>query len=368
MDWKNIIQRLGGLCAMAHGMAIALTVRREFLAVHTIRLASIALAVLTVSAGAKAGRDAKNGKDKPPGAQSFDPALVNDPQQSLPVTAKVRGPAAIRAQVLLDRANFSPGEIDGAYGRNLRFAVLAFQRARGLPVNGVVDAQTWQALAADTAPVLIEYTINQEDVAGPFAPVPKDMIEQASLPALGFTSAGEELGERFHVSPKLLMLMNPGKAFDRAGTVIWVPNVMTAPPPKAASVVVDRSDSTVTALDTHGKVIAAYPATIGSEHDPLPVGKWKINGVQKNPTFQYNPELFWDADPSHSKARIAPGPNNPVGVVWIDLSKEHYGIHGTPEPASVGHTQSHGCIRLTNWDAWELSQMVAPGVPALLQE
>ena len=122
------------------------------------------------------------------------------------------------------------------------------------------------------------------------------------------------------------------------------------------------------ALDAAGKILAQYPASSGSEHDPLPIGMWKINGVAKNPPFHYNPELFWDAEPNHSKAKIAPGPNNPVGVVWIDLTKDHYGIHGTPEPARVGHTQSHGCIRLTNWDAMELAGMVRPGLPAELKE
>jgi lipoprotein-anchoring transpeptidase ErfK/SrfK len=131
---------------------------------------------------------------------------------------------------------------------------------------------------------------------------------------------------------------------------------------------VDASEKSVTAVDGDGSVIAHYPATIGSKHDPLPVGKWKITRVHRNPAFHYNPALFWDADPSHAKAKIAPGPNNPVGVVWIDLSKEHYGIHGTPEPGKIGHTQSHGCIRLTNWDAMELAQLVQPETPAVLQE
>ena len=120
-----------------------------------------------------------------------------------------------------------------------------------------------------------------------------------------------------------------------------------------------RRDVTVTAED--GKVVFYAPVTVGSKNDPLPIGEWKVTAVQKNPVFHYNPKLFWDADPSHSKAKIQPGPNNPVGVVWIDVSKEHYGIHGTPNPATVGKAQSHGCIRLTNWDAWELAQLVKPG-------
>jgi lipoprotein-anchoring transpeptidase ErfK/SrfK len=194
------------------------------------------------------------------------------------------------------------------------------------------------------------------------------MMEKSALPALGYSSALEELAENFHASPKLLTKLNPGKSFDKAGEEIVVPSVRSSAPPKIAKVVVDDSDKTVSAYDAGDKLVAQYPATTGSEHDPLPLGNWKINGVSKNPSFHYNPELFWDAEAKDEKTTIKPGPNNPVGVVWIDLSKPHYGIHGTPEPSTIGKTQSHGCIRLTNWDAAELAQMVSPGLPAILQD
>ena len=306
----------------------------------------------------------------PKGAEknSFDPAAANDPAQAPVAPPDARGPAVVRAQVLLDRANFSPGEIDGVWGRNLQQAVLAFQRHRGIPASGVVDEPTWNELNKDSAPALIEYTINADDVAGPFVQIPADLMDQAKVDGLGYSSPLEKIAERFHVSPALLQLMNRGKAFDKADTPIWVTNVITVAPPVAASVVVDGSDRTVTALDGEGKVIAHYPATIGSEHDPLPVGTWKIKRVYKDPVFHYNPALFWDADPSHAKVRIKPGPNNPVGVAWIDLDKEHYGMHGTPEPRKIGHTQSHGCIRLTNWDVAELAQIVDKNTSVLMQE
>jgi lipoprotein-anchoring transpeptidase ErfK/SrfK len=165
-------------------------------------------------------------------------------------------------------------------------------------------------------------------------------------------------------------LLNDGKAFDWSGEKIVVPNVVTTTEDtrKAAAIVVRASDMTVSALDSTGNVIAQFPATAGSEHDPLPIGQWKIEGVARNPAFHYNPKLFWDADASHSKATIAAGPNNPVGVVWIELSKPHYGIHGTPEPGRIGHSQSHGCIRLTNWDALRLAALVSPGIPAELRQ
>ena len=300
-------------------------------------------------------------------APAIDVGRANDTTLAVEVAPRAPADAILRAQVLLDRAAFSVGEIDGEYGSNMRKAIVAYQRARKLPPTGKVDAATWAALNSDAVPALVPYTIVGEDVAGPFTSVPRKMMDKAKLAALGFASPLEALGERFHASPKLLQRLNPGASFDRAGTQITVPNVSYAPPTTAAEVVVDGSERSVSALDDAGNVIAHFPATIGSKEDPLPIGRWRIQGTARNPPFHYNPRLFWDAAAADRKATIAPGPNNPVGVVWIDLSKEHYGIHGTPEPGQIGRTQSHGCIRLTNWDAARLSQMVAPGTPAILR-
>lgn len=275
----------------------------------------------------------------------------------------------LRAQILLDRAHYSTGEMDAASGSNMKRALLAFQSQNELPPTGALEAGTWALLNRDTAPALVEYTITAADLAGPFVAIPHEMAQKAKLPAMGFTSALEAFGERFHSSPRLLQLLNKGRDLQREGEVIVVPNVEAiAALPKGARVVVSKSASTISLLDASGKLIAHFPASSGSEHDPLPIGTWKINGVARNPPFHYNPKLFWDAKPDDKKAKIPPGPNNPVGVVWIDLSKDHYGIHGSPEPSMIGKTQSHGCIRMTNWDAAALAQAVAPGMTAILQE
>jgi len=302
-------------------------------------------------------------------AASLTLDAVNDSNLTQPVGPKAKGAAVLRAQVLLDRARFSPGEIDAAFGTTMQKAIAAFQKTNGLNPSGTMDESTWQALNADSAPVLVTYEITEADVAGPFMPIPQDMVEKSKLPTLGYTSAAEALGEKFHSSPALLRQLNPRKDLGRAGQSIVVPNIEAAAPlPKAAKIIVDKSDLSITAVDAAGKTMAHFPASAGSEHDPLPIGNWKVTGVSKNPVFHYNPKLFWDANPKHTKARIPAGPNSPVGVVWIDLSKEHYGIHGTPEPSKIGKTQSHGCIRMTNWDAVELAKIVAPGTPVILQE
>lgn len=304
----------------------------------------------------------------PARAPALKPDEINNSLFVSSLSRPAKGSAVLRAQVLLDRAYFSPGEIDGAFGLNMRTAVLGFQKTRQLPLTGVIDAATWKALHSDIAPVLSDYTVTAADVAGPFTAIPTDMMEKANLPALGYESAAEALGERFHINPLTLQQLNPGKDLSRVGEVLAVPNVTaSAALPKAAKVVVDQSSSTVALVDEAGKTIAQFPASSGSKHDPLPLGKWKIKGVAHNPSFSYNPKLFWDADATHSKAKLPAGPNNPVGVVWVDLSKPHYGIHGTPNPKNIGKTESHGCIRLSNWNATTLAEAVSPGMPAILQ-
>lgn len=299
-------------------------------------------------------------------AQAQTPSLADAANQPATGTGMA---GHLRAQVLLDRALFSPGEIDGRAGSNQQRALRGYQRAKGLEVTGKLDTSTWAALNAGAPPVLVSYTITAEDVGASYAKLPEDVAAKGKLKALGFESVQEALGERFHASPTLLKALNPGADFGKAGTLLQVPNVADAPAvAKAAKVVVDKSDSTLTLLDAAGQIVAQVPVSSGSDHDPLPIGEWKTVATALNPTFHYNPELFWDADPTHAKTTLAPGPNNPVGTVWIDLSKPHYGMHGTPNPSAVGKSQSHGCIRMTNWDAQRVAAAVGAGTPVVMQE
>jgi lipoprotein-anchoring transpeptidase ErfK/SrfK len=293
------------------------------------------------------------------------PGAVQDPA----IAEQAEFEKLLRAQVLLERAYLSPGELDGAYGSNMRQALNTFQAQRKLPVSGKLDEATWSALAADTTPTLAEYTLIAEDVAGPFQPMPDTMMEKAKLDKLGYENVLEGLGEKFHASPAMLQRLNPGKSFARAGERIMVPNVSGKEPlAQATKVVVRDGAKTLQLFDASGKLLAQYPASTGSSRDPLPIGTWKIEGVHANPVYNYNPKLFWDAKPGDKATPVKPGPNNPVGVMWIDLSKPHYGIHGTPVPGHVGKTESHGCIRLTNWSAAEVGAAVSAGVEVVLEK
>jgi lipoprotein-anchoring transpeptidase ErfK/SrfK len=270
----------------------------------------------------------------------------------------------IRAQVLLDRAHFSPGVIDGKPGGNLRQALRAYQSAKGMPVTGELDQATWDALTqADAGPAMTDYVITDADVAGPFLPeVPKEFADQAKLDHLGYVTITEMLAERFHMDEALLKSLNPEANFMGVGTSILVAAPRTAPlAGKVVRIEVDKGERTLRAYDDKGQVIAAYPATVGSSERPAPAGEWAVNTVAPNPTYTYDPSRLTFGDTGKGKMTIKAGPNNPVGVAWIDLTKDTYGIHGGPDPNHIGKTDSHGCVRLTNWDVAELSKAVIKG-------
>lgn len=314
----------------------------------------------------------------------------------------------MQAQVVLERLGFGPGVIDGKMGMSMTNAIKGFQESRGLPVTGELDQVTQQALVQwDNIPATRLVTVPQDWGAAQFAEVPESAAQQAEMNRLGYESMAEKLAERFHTTPEVMAQLNPGgrpagsptstEATSRSepsyspGQQLRVPNVgadridaskvdnkdwlatlrslgVGTDQPEVARIVVDESESWLKAYDSNDRLVAMYTVTTGSRNDPLPLGNWEVKGVAYNPPFAYDPKLFWDVPDSAEAQQLPPGPNGPVGVVWIDLTKEHYGIHGTPAPETIGRAQSHGCVRLTNWDAARLAQMVGFGTKVVFRK
>jgi len=317
----------------------------------------------------------------------MSPTLVEQTPDAVPV-APAAGPAGetptlatpgteidfdaglVRIQVLLDRAHFSPGVIDGFDGENVRKAVSAYQHANELPVNGLADEALLTRLEqADAAPALVSYVISAEDVAGPFVDVPQGLEAMAALERVGYASAAEALAEKFHMDEDLLRTLNPGVDFSAAGTEIVVANAGGDLDVAVASIEIDTRNSSVRGFDASGQLVAYYPATVGSAEAPSPTGEHTVRAVAFDPTYRYDPArlpTFGERD--HGALTIAAGPNNPVGAVWIALSADTYGIHGAPQPQLVSKSASHGCVRLTNWDAVELARAVRAGVTVTFGE
>ncbi|MGJ5082162.1 L,D-transpeptidase family protein [Bradyrhizobium sp. HKCCYLS3013] len=296
-------------------------------------------ALVTPAVSAELTADAVNGAElrkRPPAEEKMDPV-------------------AIRAQVLLDRARISPGEIDGRFGDNARTALAAFARAKGLAGDAKLTPELWDALLrGDQAPAIVSYTITRDDVKGPFLKkLPQHMEDMKDLPALGYTSPREALAEKFHMSEQLLSALNPKASFDKEGEQIAVANVIR-PDEKAPEIMrldISKDAGTVQAFDKDGSLVAVFPATVGSEEKPTPDGTFKVTSRDADPNYRYNPDYEFKGVKSRKPFTIKPGPNNPVGAYWIGLSVGNgYGIHGTPEPSKVGKSESHGCVRLTNWD------------------
>ena len=278
-------------------------------------------------------------------------------------------PAVIaRAQILLGRAKFSPGEIDAKDGENFKKAIRAFAEANGLPSSGGLTKELWLKLVqVGSPPAVTEYQITEDDLRGPFLPdLPPKMEDMKDLPAVPYTSAAEALAEKFHMSEELLRKLNAESSFDRAGDKIFVPNILTGDAPAAANrVEIAKAAQTVRVFDAQNNIIAFYPATVGSDEKPSPSGTLKVTNIQANPFYRYNPKYRFQGVSATKPFTIKPGPNNPVGLVWIGLAAEGFGIHGTPDPAKVSKVESHGCIRLTNWDADDLSKRVTKGTPVV---
>ncbi|MBY5357502.1 murein L,D-transpeptidase [Rhizobium leguminosarum] len=273
-------------------------------------------------------------------------------------------PAIVRLQVLLDRAGSSPGVIDGHYGENVNKAVAGFEAMNNLPVDGRLDPEVVSRLEGNApivAPIVESHVVSADDAADLVDKIPEDYGEKAKMQSLGYTSVAEKLSERFHMGIDLVHALNPASQF-APGDTVWV--VEPGPPRqgKVKRIEADRKTGQVLAYAADGSLLAVYPATIGSEDNPAPSGKHKVKGVARMPVYRYDPKRNFKQGKNDKVLTIPKGPNGPVGTVWIDLTEPTYGIHGTPEPKLIDKVGSHGCVRLTNWDAEELAGMVKPGV------
>ena len=291
-------------------------------------------------------------------------AIVNDAKETDSGVKDGVSPAILRAEVMLDRVHASPGVIDGRDGANFEHALETYEAIKGLKVAKGLDDKVWGALLKESGgPVLMEYTLTDKDVEGPFIPdIPKDYSEQAKLQTLAYRSPAQKIGAKFHMGEDLLASLNPGVDLGKAGGKIVVTRVDEVPlHEKVDRIIVDKTKSQVLGYDRRGRLLVAFPATIGSAELPSPSGTYKVRGVAYNPIYYYDPKNFLQGN-NKGKLKLPAGPNNPVGSVFIALSKPTYGLHGTPDPSKIDKTSSHGCVRMTNWDANELAHLVKPGI------
>ena len=332
----------------------------------------LAIVPVAVAAGQQKGRASKN---------ALNEANIETAPTKFPFRIPQTGPLAVQLEILLDRAGFSPGIVDGTWGINAAKAVTFFSkpddpaRFNGDSPEAVtsVDRATYERLraASQSRPLVRWYSVSDADLKGPFIPIPVSVYEQAKLPCLCYSSPAEELAEKFHTSPKFLSQLNPRVNLDslQAGTKLLVPSLDDdgSPLPMdnalAAKLIISKKGFWTQAVDRQGRIIYHFPSTLGAGYDPSPTGDFRVTDVSFDPAFRYQPKLFAEVPDSKPEALLPPGPNSPVGVVWMSLSKPHYGIHGTSSPQTIGYANSHGCVRLTNWDALRLSYILEDGTP-----
>ncbi|MEM7566122.1 MAG: L,D-transpeptidase [Pseudomonadota bacterium] len=299
----------------------------------------------------------------PVSAETLDAAAINGAGIDGGV-ADGPTPTMIKLQVLLDRAGISPGVIDGYKGDNVAKALQAFEAREGLEPDGALDEEVWAILTADGSEVAQTYTITEDDLSVSFVePTPQDYKAMSEMERVVYQTPLEMFAERFHMDQDLLEGLNPEADFGAAGTEILVVDTGDYLSGTAAQITADKTKAALEVYDGEGRLIAFYPATIGSSETPSPSGDHAVRAVAPDAAYYYNPSVNFKQGDNAEPLEIPPGPNNPVGGIWIDLDKETYGIHGTPDPASVSKTASHGCVRLTNWDAAELAGLVSAGVP-----
>jgi lipoprotein-anchoring transpeptidase ErfK/SrfK len=280
-------------------------------------------------------------------------------------------PLIVKAQALLSRRSISPGVIDGFDGENYRKAIAQFRRQERLGDGDEMDEPTWLALGGGTTDdIVAEYILSEKDASTDFPDeIPRDYAKQAAMKRLSYTSAEEMFAERFHMGEKLLKALNPRADYSTAGEPIRVVSLKRQRPEGLVErVEAVKLTGMVVVFGPGETILASYPATIGSNQTPSPEGEYTVERIVRNPAYHYDPEKNFQQGNNTERLVLPAGPNNPVGTVWIALSKPTFGIHGTPEPSLVSKTSSHGCIRLTNWDAEELADMVKPGVPVRFVE
>lgn len=271
-------------------------------------------------------------------------------------------------QVLLDRQNLSCNCVDGMWGMRTEVALVTWQTLHGLPATGIPDASVLEALGGDTN-VLTRYTVTTNDLAG-LAPVPLAWEERAKLPALTYETVQEMLAEKGHTSQRALERLNPQAAWPNppAGTEVVLPDCACAKPERAGSIRIALARMEITVFNAEGKLVALFPCSIAREKSKRPDGEVAVKTIAPNPNYTYDPQLFEPGGAKKTKLVIPPGPNNPVGLAWIGLSLQGYGMHGTPIPEHIGRAESKGCFRLANWNAVKLLGMVWPGVPVVIEE
>jgi lipoprotein-anchoring transpeptidase ErfK/SrfK len=301
--------------------------------------------------------------------KGLDANAINSASVNLPISGDLRGPSVLKTQVYLDRNHFSVGSIDGRWGRNSAITVWWWQKAHGMPPTGDVDDATFGSIAnaAGGGPVVVPYTITADDTKGPFVTIPDDPYEKAKLDCMCYQTIREELAERFHCSEDFLEQLNPNVKINdlQPGATINVPNVraaVTQDQPDIANIAISIAGNSYNGFDASGNLIFHAPTTLGSGYDPSPDETVHVVAITPMPHFHYDPTLYHEVPDSEPDAHMNPGPNSPVGVVWMALSKPHYGMHGTPDPDSIGYASSHGCVRLTNWDAQEVSHRIRKGI------
>lgn len=325
------------------------------------------------SAAATRPTPGSGGTDSSAGSESWEDlspdAFGGEP--ALPIDSESAGPTVFRLQWMLDRASFSPGVIDGRWGKNTEKAVYWLQDELGLETTGTPDRALWDRLASvvgSDRPVR-RYTVTSDDVDGPYVEIPDEPSAKAELDCLCYASLEEALADRFHTTREALRQLNDGDIGGlAAGDSVWVPAVDDVDrngsvAEDVGEIVVSKSGFYLHALDDAGRILYHFPTTVGAGYDPSPSGDFSVTAVAYDPTFHYQPKLFSDVPDTDEDAMFPAGPNSPVGEVWMQLSKDNYGIHGTAAPETIGYTTSHGCVRLTNWDALFLANRTPQGTP-----